>query len=199
MDRNELKVDEKLLNYHKYLLKKSWRGDLYRKFALYPAISKRLVGKALDVGCGIGNFLAFRPNTVGIDVNEYNVNYCKERGFPESYLVGEEPWPFQDSTFDSAILDNVLEHLTEPLPLLNQIKKVLRKNGRLVIGVPGPAGFAYDSDHKIFYSDESLETLMNSIGFKRVESFHMPVRSKFLENKMRQYCYFSVFEKVDEV
>jgi SAM-dependent methyltransferase len=195
MDQNEIQKDELLLSYHQYLLKKSWKGDLYRKYMLYPAIRDNLKGKALDVGCGIGNFLAFRPNTVGIDINHYNVKYCHQRGFKEAYLVGEDTWPFLEESFDSAILDNVLEHLSDPLPLLSQISRVLKKKGILVIGVPAPAGFAYDSDHKVFYTEEKLRLLLEKIGFERINSFHKPIKSIFLEQKMRQYCYFGVFEK----
>lgn len=194
MDSDEFQNDDLLLKYHNYLLKKSWKGDFYRKFVLYPAISKRLVGKTLDVGCGIGKFLSFRPNTVGVDINPYNVKYCQDKGLT-AYKI-EDLWPFEESSFDSVLLDNVIEHISEPTPLLMQINKVLKKGGRLVIGVPGPAGYAYDADHKVFYTEEKLTLLIESIGYKRINSIHMPLKSKFLENKIHQYCYYLTFIKV---
>lgn len=194
MDKKESTDDNLLLNYHKYLLIQRWKGDLYRQFILYPAISKRLVGKTLDVGCGVGKFLKFRPNTIGADINPYNVDYCKKRGF-NAVLIQEENWPFEAETFDSALLDNVLEHIPDPHSILNSIKKVLKPRGRLVVGVPGPVGFAHDSDHKVFYTEEKLIKLMKSEGFKCIDNFHMPLKSTFLENRIYQYCYYLTFIK----
>lgn len=193
MDKKELENNQLLLDYHQYLLKKSWRGDLYRKFWLYPQINKRLKGKTLDIGCGNGKFLAFRPGSVGIDVNHFNVEFCVKQGF-EAYTVSDQ-WPFENESFDSALLDNVLEHLESPEFLILEAKRVLKPGGRLVMGVPGPAGYAYDSDHKVYYPDEKLRKIIEPLGFKREENFHLPIKSKWLEMNMRQYCYFTVFLK----
>jgi SAM-dependent methyltransferase len=193
MDKKELESNELLVSYHNYLLKQSWRGDLYRKFWLYPQINKRLQGKTLDIGCGTGHFLSFRENTVGIDVNKFNVDYCNQQGL-EAYHVGEK-WPLEAESFDSAIMDNVLEHIEEPKGILEETKRVLKPGGILIIGVPAPAGYAWDKDHKIFYSEDRLQKTLEECGFKKVEIFHMPVKSKFLEAKIKQYCYFGVFVK----
>jgi len=194
MDKNELESNELLQEYHRYLLKRNWTGDVYRNYLLYPAINKRLVGKTLDVGCGVGNFLDFRIGTTGIDINPYNIRFCQDRGFKETFLVGDE-WPFSEASFDSAILDNVLEHLTDPIPLLAQIRTVLKTGGRLIIGVPGPAGYENDADHKVFYTQEKLKSLMETEGFTRIDSFYTPFESTYLEETLSQYCYFAVFTK----
>ncbi|MBY0518503.1 MAG: class I SAM-dependent methyltransferase [Bacteriovoracaceae bacterium] len=194
MDKNELESKELKAEYHHYLLKQSWRGDFYRQVWLYPRINSRLKGKTLDIGCGTGSFLSYRKNTVGIDVNEFNVNYCKELGF-EAYFVPEK-WPFEENTFDSAIMDNVLEHISEPSEILRESHRVLKKDGYLMIGVPAPAGYNWDHDHKVFYSEKKLRETVETFGFKQIEHFHMPLKSKFLELRMKQYCYFSVFAKL---
>lgn len=193
MDKKELESNELLVDYHKYLLKQSWRGDLYRKIWLYPRINKRMRGKALDIGCGTGSFLKFRPNTIGIDVNKYNVDYCTKLGL-EAYHVNEK-WPFADGTFDSAIMDNVLEHIDEPSSILQESFRVIKGSGRLIIGVPASKGFAWDNDHKIFYNENLLKETVESFGFELHEFFHTPINSKHLENRMKQYCYFAVFTK----
>lgn len=193
MDKKELESNELLVDYHQYLLKQSWRGDLYRKVWLYPRINKRMEGKALDIGCGTGSFLKYRPNTVGIDVNKYNVIHCNKLGL-EAYHVTER-WPFADGSFDSAIMDNVLEHIDEPAAILQETFRVLKTTGSLIVGVPASKGFAWDNDHKIFYTEKSLKETMEKNGFKLYDFFHTPIRSKFLENRMKQYCYFGVFKK----
>lgn len=194
MDKKELDSPELLVDYHQYLLKQSWRGDLYRKVWLYPQINRRLKGKTLDIGCGTGSFLKNRANTVGIDVNRYNVEYCKSMGL-EAYFV-EDSWPFEDASFDSAIMDNVLEHIEEPAGILAESRRILKTEGLLLIGVPAAAGYAWDHDHKIYYSEKKLKDTVEKAGFKQVENFHMPLKSEFLEMKMKQYCYFNLFAKL---
>jgi hypothetical protein len=61
------------------------------------------------------------------------------------------------------------------------------------VGVPGIKGFAYDPDHKVFYDKDKLSNLLSDAGFKLESHFYMPMKSKFLEKSMRQYCFFGVF------
>ena len=55
-------------------------GYLYRAFWLYPRISRVLQGRLIDVGCGIGDMLKFRPDTVGVDINPHVVNWGRRLG-----------------------------------------------------------------------------------------------------------------------
>ena len=56
-------------DYFNYLRGRSRLGLLYRKYWLYPRLNKYLYGDVLDVGCGVGDLLSFRPSTIGVDVN----------------------------------------------------------------------------------------------------------------------------------
>ena len=53
--------------YTSYLRKRSLLGYLYRKFWLYPGLSKFINGKCIDIGCGIGDFLSFN-NGIGFSI-----------------------------------------------------------------------------------------------------------------------------------
>lgn len=193
MNKKELENSEFLEGYHQLLLKKKWLGDIYRKFWLYPHINKYLKGNAIDIGCGNGNFLAYRPNTIGVDVNKFNVDYCMRQGF-KAILVGDD-LPFEANSFDSANMDNVLEHIEDPSKILEETKRVLRTGGTLAVGVPARRGFEWDQDHKVFYSEEKLKKTIECFGFKQIHTFHMPLKSTFLENRMKFYIYYSVFIK----
>jgi SAM-dependent methyltransferase len=183
-------------DYFKYLKTRSRVGHAYRQFFLYPKLVRHLHGKVLDIGCGIGDMLGFRPGTVGTDVNPKTVEYCKSQGF-EACLMDFDVLPFDDKSFDSILLDNVLEHLQDPRPLLNEALRVLRKNGVLLIGVPGIRGWASDSDHKVFYDEEALVKCLDQAGFSRKNIFHTPVaRSEWLSRRLRQYCIYGVFSPV---
>ena len=180
-------------NYFDYLKRRSFFGGLYRSIFLYPIISKRLEGRLLDVGCGIGDMISYRTNSIGVDINQYNVNYCISRGC-EAHLMKHDALPFKKSTFESVLLDNVLEHIHNPFDLLADIKRVLKPNGLLVVGVPGLKGFESDSDHKVYYDQENLKSLANLSGFEIKEFFYTPLfKSFFLSKYLKQYCIYSVW------
>ena len=122
--------------YYQYLKNRSVLGFLYRKFILYPKLNKRLQGKILDLGCGIGDFLRYNKNAVGVDVNENAVNDLKNQGL-NVFHMDYDVLPFDNGKFDSIVLDNVLEHISNPEPLLLEAHRVLKKNGLILIGVPG--------------------------------------------------------------
>ncbi len=108
--------------------------------------------------------------------------------------MAEDQLPFANGQFDCALLDNVLEHLAKPKPLLHEIKRVLVPGGRLVIGVPGLLGMKSDPDHKVFYGEIELEVLAQQCGFEIVEFFYTPLwRSTILSNFLRQYCVYAIW------
>lgn len=181
--------------YHDYLMTRSKRALYYRNSYLYPKINRNLKGSVLDIGCGIGDFLKFRKNTVGIDINESCVAYCKSQGL-NAVSFENEKIDFRDSCFDGAVLDNVLEHIEEPGMLLSEVRRVLKNDGIFIIGVPGIKGFQLDPDHKCFYDDQKLSSL-EKFGFKESKSFYTPLfKSKWLSERIRQYCIYKVFKCV---
>jgi ubiquinone/menaquinone biosynthesis C-methylase UbiE len=101
--------------------------------------------------------------------------------------------PFEDASFDGTILDNVLEHLADPQPLLRETRRVLKRGAVLIAGVPGTRGYASDQDHKQFYDSTSLATLMKQSGFRRERIIRMPLPLPMLDRYMRQYCIYGVF------
>jgi SAM-dependent methyltransferase len=187
-----MKADEQ---YYRYLRQRSRLGLWYRRYWLYPRLSRYLQGRALDVGCGIGDFLAYRPGTVGVDINPATVEWCRLQGL-DAHLMATDILPFAEDSFDGAVLDNVLEHLNAPAPLLREIHRVLRPHGTLVVGVPGQRGYTTDPDHKIFYNEALLVSTLTTAGFALRQIFHTPVRSNWLDARMRQYCMYGVFQRV---
>ena len=118
--------------YGEYLMRRSRLSGVYRRYFLYPRVCHRLHGRTVDVGCGIGDFLQFRPNTIGVDINAHTVAYCKARGL-DARLMEPDVLPFEDASFDSALMDNVLEHIAEPAALLRELRP--RPPGALRRGV----------------------------------------------------------------
>jgi SAM-dependent methyltransferase len=181
-------------SYFDYLRQRSTLAWLYRKHWLYPRLCRYLSGSVLDIGCGIGDLLAFRPDTVGTDINPCAVNWCRGNGHSAEIML-PDMLPFGPSAFDGVVIDNVLEHIFDPVPLLSEARRVLRPSGAAVIGVPGRKGYACDSDHKVFYDESRLVSVMAAAGFSVRKLLPMPVRSTWLDAHMRQYCLYGVFER----
>lgn len=181
--------------YYAYLKNRSKLGLLYRRHCLYPRLCVYLRGRVLDVGCGIGDFVAFRPETVGVDINPETVAWCGDNGLDVRLMEGNL-LPFADCEFDSVIMDNVLEHIPFPGPLLGEIARVMAPGASLVVGVPGRCGYDSDPDHKIFYGEASLIAVVNAAGFAQSRLIYAPIRSEWLDRYMRQYCLYGVFHRL---
>jgi SAM-dependent methyltransferase len=184
--------------YFSYLKTRSSFGLIYRKFWLYPVLCSFLQGRVLDIGCGIGDFVAFRPNTIGVDINPRTVAYCLDRGL-DVRVMEQDKLPFKASEFDSVILDNVLEHITQPYPLLNEVARVMSDTGILIVGVPGRKGYASDPDHKLFYDDSVLVNTLNKASFHCERLFYMPFSCSWFDRGLRQYCLYGIFRRKSHI
>lgn len=180
--------------YNRYLKDRSRLGYLYRRFWLYPRLTRYLDGTVLDIGCGIGDMLSFRASTVGVDINPINVEHCRALGL-DARVMEPDILPFADSHFNGAILDNVLEHIADPTALLAEARRVLVPGGRLICGVPGEKGYASDSDHKIFYSEHALTDRLAQAGFEQRSLLRAPINVPALGGVMRQYCIYGIFNR----
>ena len=185
---------ENNLSYFKYLKSRSALGFIYRKYFLYPLLQKNLSKRVLDVGCGIGDYLKFNEDAIGVDINSYNIKYLKELNL-NAILMKPDLLPFEDSFFPSVLMDNVLEHIGDPNPIMHEIYRVLSPGGNLMIGVPGIKGFLSDSDHKVFYKEIDLIHLASRYNFNFLKTIITPLPFKFLSNYSKRYCIYSLFYK----
>ncbi|MCA9972736.1 MAG: class I SAM-dependent methyltransferase, partial [Anaerolineales bacterium] len=99
-----------------------------------------LPGPVLDVGCGDGHFAQMTfdaPLAVGIDPWWGPLRKARRTGQYAQVLQGlGDRLPFPDHSFGSAISNSVLEHIPHVQPVLDEIGRVLRPGGRLVITMP---------------------------------------------------------------
>lgn len=164
------------LKYFYYLKERSFFGFLFRRYLLSPIV-KEFKGKVLDIGCGIGEFLGLYRNSVGIDTNKYCVNYCKEKGF-DAVLGNVEKIPFKNGTFNGVICSHVFEHLLRPDKAISEMRRVLKKRGKLIITVPDEKAFKKDKSHKIFWNEDNLSVLFKKHKFKITKKFFLPLNNR---------------------
>jgi len=97
-------------------------------------------GNILDIACGPG--VQFRKhlktNTfVGIDISEEALKMAENNGYKTlAWDLTVLPLPFKDEEFDVVILSDILEHLIQPLELLNEARRVLKDDGHVILSLP---------------------------------------------------------------
>lgn len=113
--------------------------------ALVRSLALRPGERLLDVGCGSG-WLAERCRQRGarvwaMDLALDGVRAARQRFAPVlasgAFLVGDAyQLPLSDASVDVAVLSEVAEHLEDPGRALREVRRVLRRNGRLLVSVP---------------------------------------------------------------
>jgi len=184
----------KYKNYSDYLKTRSYLSLLYRKYYLYPRLQNELKNPVLDVGCGIGDYLRFNKKAIGADIDEILIQNHNQEGLNAELIVNNK-LNFKTNFFKSVILDNVLEHIENPLPLLKEINRVLDINGILLIGLPGMKGFDNDPDHKKNYSKSELNEIIEPLGLRLIKVKKLPLNINYLSRVMRQFCIYYYFIK----
>jgi len=135
---------------------------------------KRAGRRILDFGCATGNYcrrlkeLGFE--CVGADVNEAYIKSAQQKGV-EAYLI-KDILPFEDKSFDTVIMFELLEHIENPENILKEAKRVARKN--ILLSVPNNTQFYFlkdmrltyehmlELDHRQFFTKQSLSDLLGS-------------------------------------
>lgn len=134
--------------------------------------------KVLDVGCSTGNFLAQDPkNMVGLDIDKHAVEICKKRGFDARVQDPQKKLEARSDSFDYVNCRHVLEHVSEPLPFMKDIRRVLRKGGKLILLTDKPNKHFWDDyTHVHPYTKRSLQQLCYDAGLKIVLIADYPLR-----------------------
>jgi SAM-dependent methyltransferase len=128
--------------------------------------------KLLDVGCGTGNILLMLQEfgkAVGVDVSPVALEFCRTRNLSELHLVSpDDRLPFAEGSFDVACAFDLLEHIEDDLAFLNEIKRVTRTDGKILIIVPAHPQLWSEHDvalhHRRRYTRKQFELLIQNAG-----------------------------------
>ena len=104
--------------------------------------------RVLDIGCGKNK----QPGAVGMDK-------VALPGVDVVHDLERIPWPFPDHAFDVVHASHVLEHLRDLLPVMDEIHRVLKPAGTLVVRVPyyrHETAFR-DPTHYRFFTEQSFD------------------------------------------
>jgi SAM-dependent methyltransferase len=121
-------------------------------------------GKLLDVGCGSKPYKNYFTNIESYTGLEIDSERSRKRNIADFYYDGN-CFPFKDKTFDVLLCNQVIEHVFNPDFFLQEINRVLKPNGKLLLTVP----FVWDEHEQPFdyarYSSFGLKFLLERSDF----------------------------------
>jgi glycosyltransferase involved in cell wall biosynthesis len=134
-------------------------------------------GTVIDVGCGTGALVAELERgfarVVGTDLSEHAARLARREAGARPLLARAEALPFPDETATVLTSLDVVEHLDDDVVGLEELRRVIRPRGLLLLTVP-----AYDwawSDHDVAlghrrrYTAARLRAATERAGFDVIE------------------------------
>lgn len=156
----------------------------------YLAGRKRIA----DVGCGIGNFIAFDPQHIeGVDQNKESLVILKKRGF-RAKQAQVTKLPYKNGQLDGIFNGHVIEHLhpADALKMLYEFDRVLKVGGVIVLKTPLMYGrFFNDLTHIRPYPPEAIMDYMQETDQK--------VTQRTADRRITNYKIVDLFYRYDFV
>lgn len=143
--------------------------------------------RLLDVGCANGNFGAALKETkscevIGIDIDRDDLALAKKQLDAVFLLDITKDEISHLGMFDYILFADVIEHLVDPRSVLQRIKPLLKKNGKILFSIPNMAhvsvridllegNFPYkdrgllDKTHLHFYESREVDSVFEDSGY----------------------------------
>jgi SAM-dependent methyltransferase len=107
-------------------------------------------GAILDIGCGAVKV----PGSVGLDISA-------DTAADVVHDLDAFPYPIADASFDQILLQDVIEHVREPIRLFEELHRISRPGARIQMRTPHFSSvLAYgDPTHRHYFSALGVRTL----------------------------------------
>lgn len=100
------------------------------------AIRENVHGKLLDCGCGqVPYYDIYKDLAEDIECVDWE-NSPHQIRYADKFADLNDKLPYNDASFNTVLLSDVLEHIYAPNVLISEISRILTKNGTLICFVP---------------------------------------------------------------
>lgn len=122
----------------------------------------------LDIACGTGYLLNYLGGGTGVDINSKLIEECREK-YPKSRFKTSNCYNIscENGQFDTIVMCMIIEHLAEPEKALQEAKRLLKKEGNLIVITPKKDDWFYrtfvkkDPTHIKEYATKELTGLLS--------------------------------------
>lgn len=123
--------------------------------------------KFLDIGCGLGLGLAYANQfNCALYATEFDVGAISfvQDHFPVQIFQGDI-WgaKYPDDCFDFIHISHVIEHVSDPIAYLREMKRILKPGGTLAIGTPDISSSLYRLYRKISLLQSKIPDVIDGL------------------------------------
>jgi 2-polyprenyl-3-methyl-5-hydroxy-6-metoxy-1,4-benzoquinol methylase len=168
---------------------------ILRRLLLYPEywhlklagreiIPFRGAGRILDVGCGPGKLLRVLRDdgwdAYGVDFSQIAVDHARRVHGLNVKLGDLREAAYDEAFFDVVIFNHVLEHVYNPVETLQEVHRILKPGGLLVINIPNAGSFEarvfgrwwvqWDVPRHLYhFTKKTMQSLLSTTRFRLIE------------------------------
>lgn len=156
-------------------------------------------GKGLEIGVGTGRFAHALGIKCGIDPSKNMIKIAGKRGVDARQGFGEH-LPFKNAAFDYAAIIITICFVKNPKKVLNEAQRVLKKNGKIILGIIDKDSFLgefYQKKKSIFYKKAifftigEIAALLKDAGFYKFSYYQtlydLPTEIKSVQKPRKGY------------
>lgn len=131
-------------------------------------------GRGLEVGVGTGRFAAPLEIAVGIDPSKNMIRIARQRSVNARVGSGE-CLPFRSAAFDYIAIIITLCFVENPQKVLKEARRVLKKKGKIIIGIIDKNSFLgkfYQKKKGVFYKQANFFSVREVRDLLKAEGFN---------------------------
>lgn len=158
--------------------------------------------KVIDIACGdgvLGSVLIEGKGCEvhGLDISDYALSIAQSRGLNVSLCnISTDPFPFADELFDFAILTCTLEHILNPLHVICEAHRVLKKRGIALITLPNSVNF---QNRLFFLIGRTSKDFVQTTPGECMHFHFYNYKNEFEERILAQVPKFTILKKYGDM
>jgi len=176
------------------------------KGGAYQWVPKRV--KVLDIGCGSGEAIGYHKSrgcdVYGVETDE-NIKCIVEKYGFNVHIGMFDPKMYEHEYFDYVTMDQVIEHISDPIETLRGVASILKDGGSVILSTPNSNGWGANllgrrwinwhvPYHQNFFSKKSIEIAALKAGMRLERSMTL-TSSEWLKY---QWIHLLLFPRMGE-
>lgn len=161
------------------------------------AVAPKTRGRLLDVGCGEKPyepiFSPYVSEYVGVEYSPtFEGTQTSARPTKPDFFYDGKVLPFESRSFDSVISIQVLEHTPDPQSVVNEMGRVVKADGVVVVCVPFSFRLHEEPNDFFRFTPHGLRSMFDTAGLTVEEIWNQGDLWSVLGHKLNSYLAFRV-------